>query len=147
MTTGESANGAPTRKRQRSSRQFQAVSDELESSDDFRSAQDIHTAMRTRGEPIGLATVYRALQKLVEAGGADTIQTDWGEALYRGCSGSHHHHLVCRQCGRTVEVKGPTVERWAESTAAKHGYVDLSHTLELFGTCADCHRVLAEKRR
>lgn len=147
MTPSEAGGHAPTRKRQRSSRQFQAVSDELETSTDFRSAQDIHTAMRTRGEPIGLATVYRALQKLVDAGDADTIRTDWGEALYRGCSGSHHHHLVCRQCGKTVEVKGPTVERWAESTAAKHGYADLSHTLELFGTCADCRQVLAREGR
>ena len=61
-----------------------------------------------------------------------------GETRYRRCSGSHHHHLVCRECGRTVEVEGPTVERWATSVASEHGYADVSHTLEIFGLCPRC---------
>jgi Fur family ferric uptake transcriptional regulator len=58
--------------------------------------------------------------------------------VYRRCtSGAHHHHLVCRECGRTVEVEGPAVERWADAVAAQHGFRDVSHTLEIFGTCRD----------
>jgi len=124
--------------RERSTRQFQAVLDELAHSEDFRSAQDIHAAMRERGAVVGLATVYRALQSLVESGQADVVRTASGESVYRECSQGHHHHLVCRWCGRTVEVKGPAVERWADQMAAQHGFVDVSHTLELFGTCAEC---------
>lgn len=126
--------------RERSTRQFQAVVTELERTPDFRSAQDIHAAIRDAGGSIGLATVYRALQSLVDAGSADVLKTDSGEATYRACSDSHHHHLVCRYCGRTVEIQGPAVERWADGIATEHGYSDVSHTLELFGTCGDCAR-------
>ncbi|WP_348536691.1 transcriptional repressor [Nocardioides sp. W7] len=122
----------------RSTRQRRALMAELEASDSFRSAQDIHASLRQQGEMVGLATVYRSLQSLVDAGDVDLVKGDAGEAVYRVCSRQHHHHLVCRQCGRTVEVTGPTVERWAASVADKHGYTEVSHTVELFGTCSDC---------
>lgn len=122
----------------RSTRQQRAVAEVLSESEGFLSAQDIHATLRNQGDSVGLATVYRALQGLVDAGEADVLRTTAGEAIYRGCSTGHHHHLVCRQCGRTVEVSGPTVERWAHKVAADHGYSDVSHVLELFGTCADC---------
>lgn len=124
--------------RGRTTPQFRAVVDALADSDDFRSAQEIHTALREAGSTVGLATVYRALQTLVETGRADVLRTASGEAVYRECSQSHHHHLVCRSCGRTTEIQGPAVETWAAQVAAEHGYTDVSHTLELFGTCAEC---------
>lgn len=124
--------------RERSTRQFRAVRDELGRSSDFRSAQDIHAAVRASGSSVGLATVYRALQTLVDTQQADMLRGEGGEARYRACGQSHHHHLVCRSCGTTVEVSGPAVERWADDTAAQHGFSDVSHTLELFGTCSAC---------
>lgn len=124
--------------RERSTRQFQSVRNQLAQSPDFRSAQDIHAAMRAAGASVGLATVYRALQTLVEAGAADVLRTAAGEAVYRECGSPHHHHLVCRSCGKTVEVQGPAVETWADDMAAKHGFADVSHTLELFGICWAC---------
>ena len=54
------------------------------------------------------------------------LRTEDGEAVYRRCSGTHHHHLVCRACGATVEVEGPAVERWTTAIAAEHGYADVS---------------------
>lgn len=129
----------PTGTVTRTTRQRRAVSGVLGASDDFQSAQDIHDLLRRDGEKIGLATVYRTLQTLAGSGEVDVVKTDSGEAVYRQCSPSHHHHLVCRSCGRTVEIKGPAVERWADSMAAEHGYADVSHTLELFGTCSACH--------
>ena len=87
---------------------------------------------------VGLATVYRTLQRLADAGEVDMLRTEDGEAIYRRCSDTHHHHLVCRDCGATVEVEGPAVERWTRAIAAEHGYADVSHTLEIFGTCPDC---------
>ena len=124
----------------RSTRQRRALLAELGSSDGFRSAQDLHAALRRQGEAVGLATVYRALQALVDSGEVDLVKADAGEAVYRLCSSQHHHHLVCRRCGSTVEVTGPAVERWASKTAEDHGYADVSHTLELFGTCPECQR-------
>ena len=119
-------------------RQRKAVADLLRERSDFRSAQQLHAELGQRGASVGLATVYRNLAALVDAGEVDTLQREDGELLYRRCSPSHHHHLVCRNCGRTVEVAGPTVERWANAVAAEHGFTEVNHTLELFGTCADC---------
>jgi len=123
----------------RATRQRAAVSEVLDQVDDFRSAQELHDLLRRGGESIGLTTVYRTLQSLSEAGAVDVLRTADGEAAYRRCSRGHHHHLVCRQCGRTVEVEGPAVERWAEKIAAENGFLDVAHTLEIFGTCSDCH--------
>jgi len=122
----------------RPTRQRRAVSAALDSVDDFRSAQDIHTLLKQRRENVGLTTVYRTLQALAESGEVDVLRTGEGEALYRRCSDGHHHHLVCRGCGHTVEVAGPTVERWADRVASEHGFSDISHTLEIFGTCDLC---------
>jgi Fur family transcriptional regulator, ferric uptake regulator len=122
----------------RSTRQRTAVARLLDNSPDFRSAQDIHEELRRTGEGIGLTTVYRTLQSLADAGEIDVLRTDSGESVYRRCSSHHHHHLVCRECGRTIEVEGPAVERWAEKIASEHGFVDVSHTIEIFGRCRDC---------
>ena len=119
-------------------RQQAAVADLLERSEDFTSAQTVHARLRDAGAGVGLATVYRTLQAMVDAGTVDVLRTDDGEAVYRACSTHHHHHLVCRACGRTVEVEGPAVERWADKIADDHGFIDVTHTLEIFGTCADC---------
>ena len=122
----------------RPTRQRRAVAACLGSFDDFRSAQDIHDLLRRNGQNVGLSTVYRTLQALADSGEVDVLRTEDGEAIYRRCSTSHHHHLVCRVCGRTVEVEGPTVERWADTVAGEHGFTDVSHTLEISGTCPDC---------
>jgi Fur family transcriptional regulator, ferric uptake regulator len=122
----------------RSTRQRAAVASVLDELTDFRSAQDLHAMLRERGARVGLTTVYRTLQTLADTGAVDVLRRVDGEAVYRRCSTGHHHHLVCRSCGRTEEVEGPAVERWADRVAAEHGFVDVSHTLEIFGTCASC---------
>jgi Fur family transcriptional regulator, ferric uptake regulator len=104
----------------------------------FVSAQDLHAQLRAAGHRIGLTTVYRALAAMAEGGEADVLTVD-GQQVYRACgSGEHHHHLVCRSCGKTVEVSGPAVERWADAIGSEHGFADITHTVEIFGTCADC---------
>lgn len=122
----------------RNTRQRRAVDSVLAELDAFASAQDIHEILDQRGERVGLSTVYRNLQALVESGTVDALRGDDGEVRYRQCSTGHHHHLVCRDCGRTVEIEGPAVERWANAEAAKHGFSEVSHVLEIFGTCDDC---------
>jgi Fur family ferric uptake transcriptional regulator len=125
--------------RQRTTRQQLALERLLAGCTDFRSAQDLHAQLRAEGARVGLTTVYANLRALAEGGAVDTLRTESGEALFRRCeSGAHHHHLVCRECGRTVEVAGPAVERWAEQVAAAEGFVDVRHTVEIVGTCAAC---------
>jgi Fur family ferric uptake transcriptional regulator len=123
----------------RPTRQRAAVEAVLADIDDFLSAQDLHARLRTRGQSVGLATVYRTLQAMATDGDVDMMRTGDGEAVYRRCSSdSHHHHLVCRSCGRTVEVEGPAVERWADKIGAENDFSDVVHTLEIVGTCSDC---------
>lgn len=122
----------------RPTRQRRAVIGVLESFADFRSAQEIHELLSSAGERVGLATVYRTLAALADAGEVDVLRSEDGEAIYRSCSDSHHHHLVCRGCGATIEVEGPAVEQWTGAIAAEHGYSEVSHTLEIFGTCPRC---------
>ncbi|MDQ1730687.1 MAG: Fur family transcriptional regulator, ferric uptake regulator [Pseudonocardiales bacterium] len=128
------------RRRQRSTRQGGLVRDQLAAGEGFRSAQTVFAELRAKGEEVGLSTVYRHLQVLADEGQADTLQTGDGEALYRLCGtdGKHHHHLVCRNCGRTVEIEGRGVERWASQLAEEHGFSDVNHTIELLGLCSDC---------
>jgi Fur family ferric uptake transcriptional regulator len=131
MSTGD---GGP----QRNTRQRAAVLDMLDSLNQFSSAQDIHARLRDSGSTVGLTTVYRTLQSLADASQVDVIRAGDGEAMYRRCTTEHHHHLVCRRCGRTIEVDSPTVESWAEEVAKRHGFADIGHTLEIYGVCPGC---------
>jgi Fur family transcriptional regulator, ferric uptake regulator len=134
-TTGHTAAPSPA---PRPTPQRQAVLDALSEVEDFRSAQEVHEILAAQGSGVGLATVYRTLALYADHGLVDVLRREDGEAIYRRCSDTHHHHLVCRSCGATVEVEGPAVERWTSAIAAEHGFADLSHTLEIVGTCADC---------
>jgi Fur family transcriptional regulator, ferric uptake regulator len=122
----------------RSTRQRSAVAALLDELEDFHTAQDIHGLLTRRGEAIGLTTVYRCLQLLADANKVDVFRTEEGATAYRRCSPTHHHHLVCRTCRRTVEVDGPAVERWAKNVSTAHGFRDVEHTVEVIGTCPDC---------
>jgi len=123
----------------RTTRQRTAVADLLGRVDGFRSAQELHELLRKEGASVGLTTVYRHVQALADAGQVDVLRHEDGEAVYRRCaSDSHHHHLVCRDCGRSVEIEGPAVETWTSRMADEHGFTDVQHTLEIFGTCAQC---------
>lgn len=122
--------------------QRRAVSALLDEVPEFLTATQIHEALQRDGDRIGLATVYRAVQAMSEAGEVDMIRTPDGEAAYRRCSsGHHHHHLVCRDCGRTVEIEADAVESWADEVAARHGFTNAGHELEIFGECSDCASV------
>lgn len=128
--------------RQRTTRQAQAIEAALAEADGFRTSHDLFTTIRAAGERIGLTTVYRHLSLLADAERADVVHTADGEAQYRLCGprdstnpDEHHHHIVCRECGRSVEVSGPEVEAWADRVADAAGYTDITHTVELIGLC------------
>ncbi|MDX6268497.1 MAG: Fur family transcriptional regulator, ferric uptake regulator [Frankiales bacterium] len=125
----------------RITRQAVLVDEALAGSTDFRTAQDLYAQLRAAGARIGQTTVYRHLQLLADQGTVDVIRTAQGESAYRSCAGTeHHHHLICRCCSRTVELAGPEVERWLSQVTEKAGFTDISHTLEIHGTCSSCAR-------
>jgi Fur family transcriptional regulator, ferric uptake regulator len=110
----------------------------LEQAGGFASAQEVHQLITRQGDRIGLTTIYRALQSLQNDKLVDVLRRDDGEAIYRLCGEAHHHHLVCKKCGRTVEIEGGAIEKWAESVALQHGFRDVGHSAEIFGTCSQC---------
>jgi len=118
--------------------QREAVREALGTREGFVSAQSLHSALRDGGSSIGLATVYRALADLAVEGEADSLQQE-GESLYRACTpGTHHHHLICRNCGLTVEIEADAVEQWARQVASEHGFTQPNHVVDVLGLCAEC---------
>jgi Fur family ferric uptake transcriptional regulator len=125
--------------RLRPTRQRAAVLRALAEGGDLRTVAEWHAAVSRPGEKVGLTTVYRTLAALAAAGEVDAIHGEDGEVRYRRCrSRTHHHHLVCRICGSTVEIDARDVETWAAAVAGDHGFVDVTHTVEVFGVCPDC---------
>ncbi len=118
--------------------QKDAVRHALSEAIGFVSAGQLHLVLKNHGSTIGLATVYRALADLAASGEADSLQSQEGELLYRACTTEHHHHLICKTCGKTVEIEAHEVEAWAEKVAKQHGFREPSHTVEIFGICEDC---------
>lgn len=122
----------------RTTKQRTAILKALKNAQDFMTAQQLHDLLKADGESVGLATVYRNMQPLVDAGLVDVIITDSGEAIYRQCdTADHHHHLVCRECGATVEFLAPKLEDWAHEVAKKNGFSNVQHTMEIFGLCPE----------
>lgn len=122
---------------ERNTRQKDAIHAALSGCDEFISAQELHRKLEDEGVKVGLATVYRQLNALADAGEADTVRLD-GQQLFRLCGDDgHHHHLVCKGCGKTVEIESPS-ESWLKGIADRHGFTIESHTLEVFGRCPDC---------
>lgn len=124
---------------ERRTRQRCALDELLERTPEFRSAQQLHAKLREDGESVSLATVYRLLQSMARDGEIDVLRSEDNENRYRRCQRQeHHHHLVCRKCGFTVEVTETAVQRWAARTARQHGFAVVSHAVELLGVCARC---------
>lgn len=137
MTTGKSTPQSPAR--QRKTRQLEAVLSAVRGMTDFQSAADIFTKLQLNGTPVGLATVYRNLAALAEDGVLDTVKSADGTTLYRECESSeHHHHLVCRSCGKTEEFHLKGLEETLNEMGREMGFSALRHTVELTGLCPQC---------
>jgi Fur family ferric uptake transcriptional regulator len=121
--------------RSRTTRQRTAVLDALRAAPEPLSAQDLHAEL---GRTVGLATVYRTLQGLADAGLVDVFRRDRGEALFRLCNPVHHHHLVCERCGRVVEIDACEVEPWAAEVARRRGFSITGHQADIVGRCPNC---------
>ncbi len=129
------AKAAPAK---RNTPQKAAVKHALGEATGFVSAQQLHQTLKKHGSTIGLATVYRTLADLAQTGEADSLQSKDAEVLYRACTTSHHHHLICRKCGLTLEIEAQNLEKWADQVANEHGFSQPSHNIDIFGVCADC---------
>ena len=108
-------------------------------------AQTLYERLREQGARIGLATVYRTLALLAERGVIDTLAHHTGELCYRLCGETHHHHLMCSECHRIVELQDCDLEGWVSSHAARHGFTATKHQVEIVGVCRDCRSLTAAR--
>ncbi|MDR2930139.1 MAG: transcriptional repressor [Propionibacteriaceae bacterium] len=134
------ASSTPPRVSERKTRQRERIAHCLDAASGFQTAQQVYDRLRGDGTPVSLPTVYRTLTAMAEGGELD-VRADDGHSAYRRCSPDHHHHLVCRHCGRTIEVQAPSLESWATTVGRTYGFTDITHVTEMSGTCPDCQEV------
>jgi len=129
----------PTRRRRE-------VADRLQGRQHCVTAQELFSELRSTGSGVGLSTVYRTLHALAAAGEVHVFDRD-GEAAYRRCSPTHHHHLVCSRCGLVVERTAEEVETWVASVGTVEDFAPEVHRAEIYGVCGACRRSPACPRR
>jgi Fur family ferric uptake transcriptional regulator len=101
-------------------------------------AADLVAEARARRLGIGRATIFRALDLLLELGVLERLDLPSGEHAYVRCEPIHHHHVVCSGCGRAAEIDDAGLRAVVDTIAERTGYEIESHRLELFGRCPDC---------
>lgn len=104
------------------------------------SAQEIFDQLRRARRPVGIASVYRALDALVELRLVKRVDAGDGIARYEPAQpdGDHHHHLVCRDCGKVEAFSDTRLERAIDRVAGGLGYTVEEHEVVLTGACSDC---------
>jgi Fur family ferric uptake transcriptional regulator len=101
-------------------------------------ALELAAAARQRGLRVGRATVFRALELMIELGVVERLDMPSGEHTYVACAPAHHHHVVCSRCGRTAEVGDAGLDGAVRDIEERSGFRIDTHRLELFGLCRHC---------
>ncbi len=107
-------------------------------------AEEIYNLVKTEHPEIGLATVYRTIQVLMEIHLIDRVNFDDGVERYelahgaREGSAHHHHHLICVKCGKVLEFEEDMLEGLELKIAEKTGFKVTDHEVKLYGYCNEC---------
>lgn len=104
------------------------------------SAQELHERLRAAHAPLGLATVYRALEAQVQDGMASRFERTGHVSAYIACDPDHHHHLVCTSCQRVEDVAEEAVGPMLRAVRARHAFTVDHAKLDLYGLCGRCAR-------
>ena len=113
-------------------------------------AEDIHDLARQKYPDIGLATIYRTVQVLVDLSVIDKVSLDDGFARYelgsaRG-SGHHHHHAICSRCGKIISFKGDLLDTLEQALLDMSGFLVTDHEVKLYGYCRECRKAMEEEQ-
>ena len=130
--------GLERRGLRRTSARAEVIAAALEREQPFTAAELVDD-LAERGA--GRATVFRTLDLLVRTGVLARIHgVERGARCFRytPCAPQHHHHLICRACGRVDELPEPSLERRLRQLAAERGFRAVAHTVEIEGVCGDC---------
>jgi Fur family ferric uptake transcriptional regulator len=110
----------------------------LQSEQRYLSAAEIHDRLQRSRAKVALSTVYRTLDLLESKGVASSRVDENGETTYVACAATHHHHAICRDCGKVEEVGCQAIERVADALVSHHGFQLDEHAMEFFGRCKSC---------
>ncbi len=123
------------------SKQREQILDIFLKTEQHPTINDLHDLVKKRDPKISLATVYRTMEVICDAGLARKV--DFGGSTKRyehKHKHQHHDHLVCLKCGRIIEVMSPGIEKLQERLAKKHKFSAVRHRMEIFGICRSCNR-------
>jgi Fur family ferric uptake transcriptional regulator len=110
---------------------------------DHLSTNELHRLVQQKDARIGFTTVYRTLKLLAECGLASEVAFHDGIARFEHqYNRRSHHHMVCTECGGSVEFFSPEVDRLEQEIGRKHHYATTRHTFQIYGVCEDCRKKL-----
>lgn len=133
-------------KKLRLTRQRELILEGFLAVEEHISSEELYRIVSEKDPSIGLATVYRTMNLLVECGLAQELQFGDGQTRYEHAfDHQHHDHLICRGCGKIMEFNNPMIEKLQEKISREKGFKVLSHKLELYGLCRDCKKRLSNK--
>jgi len=118
-----------------------AIAEVMLTSEHHLSAEEVAKEVSARGKTVGTATVYRAIDTLLESG--LLVERDFGEGFRRfepARDVPNHEHLVCTQCGKVEEFRDERLERMTTIVAESRGFARQRHRLVIHGICRDCQR-------
>jgi Fur family transcriptional regulator, ferric uptake regulator len=111
------------------------------------STDELHRLVKKSDPRIGFTTVYRTLKLLTECGLASEVAFHDGIARYEHqYNRRNHHHMVCTECGSSVEFFSPEVGKLEQEIGRKHHYVTTRHTFQIYGVCQACRTKPARRR-
>ena len=111
------------------------------------STEELHQLVKRRDARIGFTTVYRTLKLLAECGLASEVAFNDGVTRYEHQYNRRiHHHMVCTECGSSVEFFSPEIEKVEREIGRKHRYLTTSHTFQVYGLCGDCQKKKPARR-
>jgi Fe2+ or Zn2+ uptake regulation protein len=120
-------------------RQRAAVFDFLRSVDHHPTAEEVYLGVKNLLPKVSLATVYKNLEALIEAGVASKLNYGDGSARY-DIRTDHHHHLRCLLCGKMWDLEPTENSAWLKSIKPARGFAVSDYRLELLGTCRECRK-------
>ena len=102
------------------------------------SAPELADALRKRGKRVGIASVYRVLDELVDASFVQRVDLGDGVTRFERSEPHHHHHVVCTDCGRVQPFEDEKLEAALRRVERETGFAVASHDVLLRGSCRDC---------
>jgi len=127
--------------RQPITRQRDRVAEIVLTSDDHLSVEQIRRRLEQHGDRVGLATIYRTLDLLLESGLVRGHDFGQGFRRFEPVPGqADHEHLICVRCGRVTEFANERLERMLPIIADEYGFQPERHRVEVYGVCRECQR-------